>query len=102
MKLTRLDVLRNILGDVYKCELQMPDFSLRKVDAERFSREARAYHDEQSRLAIRLEMDLAEACDLVDHPRANDLYNLAWRFGRDKGPDGIYSYYLAMVDLIKD
>lgn len=44
---------------------------------------------------------LEEEFDIVDHPKARALWNLAWEYGHSYGGEEVRSYYVDMVDLIK-
>jgi hypothetical protein len=43
-----------------------------------------------------------EEFGISGHPKADLLFNLAWEFGHSHGYNDVYSYYIDMVDLIKD
>lgn len=46
---------------------------------------------------LRLEKEFG----IVDHPKSDKLYEIAWSFGHSEGFNEVESYYLDMVELLK-
>lgn len=61
-----------------------------------------AYGAEQSRLEQEFKTDLFEEHGVIDHPKANKCYGIAYDYGHSSGYQEIANYFDTLVDLIKD
>ena len=83
---------------------------LNREEAGRLEVERQRIQTEERRLAREAETkkrtefkkELLEKYDLTDHPKADQLYNLAWEFGHSSGYENVRYFFGEMADLLKD
>ena len=46
------------------------------------------------------QLSLERKYDLLGHPKADDLYRLAWDYGHSSGWSEIENYYVELLDLL--
>jgi hypothetical protein len=58
------------------------------------------YQEEDYRLNLQFQADLAEEFGVTGHPKAYKLFSLAWEHGHISGHSDVYNYYSEFVELI--
>lgn len=60
-----------------------------------------AYRQGEYAQRARLKADLEVEHDIVGHPKADKLWNLAWEMGHSLGYSGVLNYYNELLELVK-
>jgi hypothetical protein len=58
------------------------------------------YQEEDYRLNLQFQADLAEDFGVTGHPKVDKLFSLAWEHGHSSGYSDVYNYYSSFVELI--
>jgi hypothetical protein len=72
------------------------------VDKVAYGAALTAYGAETARLEAQFKHDMLIELGVVGHPKADELYSIAWEMGHSAGYSEVASYMWDMVDLIKD
>lgn len=72
------------------------------LDTERYDLDMKNYKDQISKMARELGLDLFKEFDVENNPKKDRCYNLAYNFGGQYGPQGVYECFEKLVTLIKD
>lgn len=72
------------------------------LDSERYDEVMKEYKNNISKLASELANDLFKEFDIEEHPKRHRCYALAYQFGGEFGPKGVYDAFEKLVTLIVD
>ena len=111
-----MDVLDKIKNGDYKNKKQYPvraNFKIMKLceycgqsykdkkSEEEYKNAHREYRIETSTLMKQFRNDLFEEAEIIEHPKADKIWNLAWERGHSSGLAEVYDYFFEYLDLIK-
>jgi len=65
-----------------------------------FAKDKKAYREETSNLKRKFREDLAEEFGVTDHPKEEQLFNIAWENGHSSGYNEVWGEYSDLVELI--
>jgi hypothetical protein len=71
------------------------------VKKARFDRQRKEYNEEQARVEKLFKEALYHYFRISDHPKANDVFWLAWQKGHSSGLTEVYNECCDLVELIK-
>ena len=71
-------------------------YALASVDREKNA----AYNAEERRLSDAFKLALFQELDIVDHPKRDDLFNLAWQYGHANGLSDVFEHASDFVILL--
>jgi TPR repeat protein len=74
----------------------------KSIDQVAYKAALRAYDHETARLVAQFKHDMFVELGIVDNPKADKLYSIAWEQGHSSGYSEVLSYAWNIVDLIKD
>lgn len=72
------------------------------IDHEKYDTDLKKYKEKLSTLAKELGMDLFREFNVENNPKKDRCYALAYKYGGQYGPEGIYDCFEKLVTLIKD
>lgn len=72
------------------------------IDHEKYDADLKKYKEKISTLAKELGMDLFREFNVENNPKKDRCYALAYKYGGQYGPEGIYDCFEKLVTLIKD
>lgn len=72
------------------------------VNKVQYSKNAsQAWREEARRIDRQFKIDLFSEFDVIGHPKAAQVFNLAWEHGHASGLKEVYNYFSEFVELIK-
>lgn len=95
-----MDIYEHIKNDNYKNQMTYPS----KKDFENkddYIAARHRYSEETRRLEAQFKADLLAYHEVVDHPKADLCFNLAWEHGHASGYSEVANYFSEFVELIK-
>ena len=104
-----ISVQDNIANAVYKNKLPWPemprnlnDLALAEIDTIKASvRSGRdAYHEEDRRVYVTFEQDLALEFGTFDNPKRQKLFEMSWNRAHSSGLQAVYEEYQELSELI--
>lgn len=60
-----------------------------------------AFSEDESRLVLQFQHDLAEACGVLGHEKEMRLWHLAWEHGHASGLSEVANYYSDFAELVR-
>jgi hypothetical protein len=70
-------------------------------DNDEYEKQMQAFREEHARLEMEFKEDLFEEFDVVDNPKADKCFSLAWQYGHGAGFPEVYNYFIELVELIR-
>lgn len=58
------------------------------------------YNKEECRICAIFKTDILSRCSLTDHPRADELFNLAWEYGHSGGYGEVTTFLIEMSEAL--
>lgn len=74
----------------------------RIVNEEAYKEQHTKYRAEERRLYEEFKQDLFEEYRVQEHPKRENVFNLAWEHGHASGYSEVYNYFGDFVELIRD
>jgi RNase adaptor protein for sRNA GlmZ degradation len=95
------DIHKKIDQDYYTTKLPYPFHDKSTKSKSVLANYVKAYNEDQTRLNEEFYNDLMEHLELVGHPKANKVYNLAYQFGHSAGYSEVLYYAEELAELVK-
>lgn len=95
-------VLDTIPLQFFKHENYPNDVTLEKeFDSDKYKKDVNKYYEETSRLHEEFKNDLFEDFNVMNNPKKDKCFELAWEYGQSAGYEDVYVHFDNLVELIK-